>query len=389
VSLTGHLQIIWMENSSAHIERLLSIQTLPSSLRNAKTTSIMISSKAYAALDSKTPLQPYNLSRRSVGPNDVHIEILYCGVCHSDLHQARNEWGGSLYPMVPGHEIVGRVVEAGSQVSRFKAGDIAAVGVIVDSCRHCNPCKQDLEQYCIEAPTVTYNGYERDGKTLSQGGYSTNIVTNQHFVLRVDPGSDLKAVAPLLCAGITTWSPLRHLKVGKGMRVAVAGLGGLGHMGLKFAVSLGAEVTLISTSPEKEKDARRLGAHNFINVKDSAALKKFNSYFDVILNTISAPHDYKTYLDLLTLNGTMAIVGLPPEAQSVSPFSLLTNRRSIMGSCIGGIKETQEMLDYCAANNIVSDVEVIPMQQINEAFERMQKGDVRYRFVIDLASLKS
>ena len=348
----------------------------------------MIATKAYAALDSKSPLQPFNFNRRDLGPKDVHLEILYCGVCHSDLHQARNEWGGSLFPMVPGHEIVGRVVSVGSEVTRFKPGDIAAVGVIVDSCRHCNPCKTDLEQYCVEAPTVTYNGYERDGKTLTQGGYATTIVTDEHFVLRVDPNSDLKAVAPLLCAGITTWSPLRHLKVGKGMRVAVAGLGGLGHMGLKFAVSLGAEVTLISTSSEKEKDARRLGAHHFINSKDASALKKFNSYFDVILNTISAPHDYKTYLDLLNLNGTMAIVGLPPEAQAVSPFSLLTNRRSIMGSCIGGIRETQEMLDYCASNNIVSDVEVIPMQQINEAFERMQKGDVRYRFVIDLASLK-
>jgi alcohol dehydrogenase (NADP+) len=347
----------------------------------------MIKTKAYAALTEKDPLVPFQFERRDVRPDDVHIEILFCGVCHSDLHQARNEWGGSIYPMVPGHEIVGKVVRVGANVKNFKTGDLAGVGVMVDSCRTCKNCKADLEQYCEEGMTGTYNGLERDGKTIAQGGYSSQIVTDQKYVLRVSEKLDLKSVAPLLCAGITTYSPLRYAKVGKGTKVGVIGLGGLGHMGLKFAASFGAEVTLISSSAAKEKDAKRLGAHQFLLSSDEAKMKKFRGYFDVLLNTVSANHDYAPYLNLLGLNGNMLIVGLPAQAPIVHPFDLLNNRRSITGSMIGGIKETQEMLDYCAEKNIVSDVEVIPIQQINNAYERMLKNDVRYRFVIDLKTL--
>jgi len=318
----------------------------------------------------------------------VQVEILYCGVCHSDLHQARNEWGGSIYPMVPGHEIVGRVTKVGTHVTKFKEGDLAGVGVMVDSCRVCKHCRQDLEQYCVEGMTGTYNAIERDGKTIAQGGYSTQIVTDEHYTLKVSPKLDLKAVAPLLCAGITTWSPLRYTGVTKGMKVGVVGLGGLGHMGVKFAVSFGAEVTMLSTSRSKEADARKLGAHNFALTTDAEEIKKYNNYFDVILDTVSANHSYEKYLDLLDLNGKLIVVGLPPQPSEVAAFKLLNNRRSIIGSMIGGIKETQEMLDYCAEHNIVADVELINIQDINEAYERMIKNDVKYRFVIDLASLK-
>jgi alcohol dehydrogenase (NADP+) len=347
----------------------------------------MLPTKSYAALDSKTPLVPFQFDRRDLRPDDVHIEILYCGVCHSDLHQARDEWGGSIYPMVPGHEIVGKVVRVGTNVKKFKAGDLAGVGVMVDSCRTCKNCKADLEQYCEQGMTGTYNGLERDGKTIAQGGYSSQIVTDEKYVLHISDKLDLKAVAPLLCAGITTYSPLRYAKVGKGTKVGVIGLGGLGHMGLKFAASFGAEVTLISSSASKEKDAKRLGAHQFLLSTDEAQMKKYHSYFDVLLNTVSANHEYGPYLNLLGLNGTMLIVGLPSLPPTLHPFNLLANRRSITGSMIGGIKETQEMLDYCAEKNIVSDVEVIPIQEINHAYERMLKNDVRYRFVIDLKSL--
>jgi alcohol dehydrogenase (NADP+) len=349
----------------------------------------MLPTKAYAAQSPESPLAPFQFNRRDVGPNDVQLEILYCGVCHSDLHQARDEWGGSIYPMVPGHEIVGKVKSVGAQVKNFKAGDLAAVGVMVDSCRVCKNCKNNLEQYCEEGMTGTYNGYERDGKTIAQGGYSTQIVTDEKYVLHVSSKLDLKAVAPLLCAGITTYSPLRYAKVGKGIKVGVIGLGGLGHMGLKFAASFGAEVTMISSSPKKEADARRFGAQNFLLSTDDGQMKKYNSYFDVLLNTLSANHDYETYLNLLNLDGKMIVVGLPPQEPKVSPFAILKNRRSIIGSMIGGIKETQEMLDYCAEKNIVSDVELIPIQKINEAYERMLKADVRYRFVIDMGSLKN
>jgi uncharacterized zinc-type alcohol dehydrogenase-like protein len=348
----------------------------------------MIHTKAYAAYEPTKPLAPFEFTRRAVGAKDVQIEILYCGVCHSDLHQARDEWGGSIYPMVPGHEIVGKVVTVGNDVTKFKVGDIAGVGVMVDSCKTCKNCSNHLEQYCTEGMTGTYNAIERDGKTVAQGGYSTQIVVNEHYVLKVSPTLDLKAVAPLLCAGITTYSPLKFAGVTKGMKVAVVGLGGLGHMGVKFAASFGAEVTVLSTSPNKEADALRLGATKFVLTTDTVAMKAHANYFDVILDAISANHDYTKYLDLLDINGKLMVVGLPSEQPKISPFSLITNRRSIIGSMIGGMQETQEMLDYCAANNIVSDIELIDMQNINDAYDRMLKGDVKYRFVVDLASLK-
>lgn len=348
----------------------------------------MTATKAYAAYTATTPLAPYEFNRREVRPNDVQIEILYCGVCHSDLHQARAEWGNHIFPMVPGHEIVGKVIKVGNAVTKFKVGDTAGVGVMVDSCRVCKNCKNDLEQYCVEDMTGTYNSMERDGITISQGGYSTQIVTDEKYVLHVSDKLDMKAVAPLLCAGITTYSPLRYANVTKGKKVGVIGLGGLGHMGVKFAVSFEAEVTMISHSPYKESDAKRLGAHHFLLSSDKEQMKKYDSYFDVLLNTVSANHDYEKYLDLLDINGRMMIVGLPAEDPKVSPFAMLKNRRSITGSMIGGIKETQEMLDYCAVHNIVSDIELINIQDINEAYERLLKSDVRYRFVIDINSLQ-
>lgn len=347
----------------------------------------MFPAKAYAAQDSKSPLSPFSFERRSLRPDDVLIEILFCGVCHSDLHQVRHEWSESHYPMVPGHEIVGRVTDTGSQVKKFKKGDIAAVGVMIDSCRTCKNCGRFMEQYCDDGITGTYNGYERDGVTLAQGGYSSIIVTDERYVYHIPENLDLAGAAPLLCAGITTYSPLKFAGVTKGTRVAVVGLGGLGHMGVKFAVSFGAEVTLISTTPSKKNDAERLGAHRFLLSTDKSQLKEYESYFDVILNTVSANHDYKKYLDLLGLEGKMMTVGLPAEDPRVDPFALIKNRRSITGSMIGGTVETQEMLDYCGEKNIVADVEVIPIQQINEAYERMIRNDVRYRFVIDCKTL--
>ena len=342
--------------------------------------------KAYAALNEKDPLVPFQFERRELRPHDVQVEILYCGVCHSDIHQVRNEWGYSIYPMVPGHEIAGRVKNIGQNVAKFKVGDIAAVGVMIDSCRKCKNCKDLMEQYCAEGMTGTYNTMERDGVTVAQGGYSSQIVTDERFVYPISPKLDIKAVAPLLCAGITTYSPLRYADVSNGMKVGVIGLGGLGHMGVKFAVSFGAEVTLISHTASKQKDAKRLGAHNFLLSTDERQMKEARSYFDVVLNTVSANHDYEKYLKLLGLNGKMLVVGLPSEDPRVSPFALIKNRRSIIGSMIGGTKETQEILDYCAEKNIVSDVEVIPMQQINEAYERILRNDVRYRFVIDMST---
>jgi alcohol dehydrogenase (NADP+) len=348
----------------------------------------MIQVKSYATHSPSSTLVPYNFERRDVGDNDVHIDILYSGVCHSDIHQARDEWGDSLYPMVPGHEIVGRVVKAGKNVKRFKAGDLAAVGVMIDSCRKCKQCNEKMEQYCDEGMTGTYNTYERDGKTIAFGGYSTQIVTEQRFVYSVSDKLDLKGVAPLLCAGITTYSPLRFVGAGKGHKIGVVGLGGLGHMAVKFAVSFGAEVTMLSTSKSKEADAKKLGAHNFALTTDDSQMKKLQNHFDIIVNTISADHDYQNYLKLLGVAGKMIVVGLPHRDPVVSPFDLIKNRRSIIGSMIGGTEETQEMLDYCAAKNITSDVEVIPMSYINEAYERMIKNDVKYRFVIDMATLK-
>ena len=348
----------------------------------------MIPVNSYAAMSSNTPLEAYNFERRAVGPDDVQIDILFCGVCHSDLHQVKNEWGGSQYPMVPGHEIVGKVLSVGSNVTKFKVGDLAGVGVMVDSCKTCKTCAQDLEQYCEEGFVGTYNNKERNSDNITMGGYSTKIVVDEYYTFKIAPSLPLAAVAPLLCAGITTYSPLVYAGVKKGMKVAVVGLGGLGHMGVKFAVSFGAEVTVISTSPSKEADAKKLGATHFLVSTDKDAMSKYNSYFDVILDAISANHDYTTYLNLLGIDGKLMVVGLPIESPKVQPFSLVTNRRSVIGSCIGGMKETQEMLDYCAEHNIVSEIEVIPMQKINEAYDRMLKGDVKYRFVIDLASLK-
>jgi len=348
----------------------------------------MTTVNAYAAQSATSPLAPFNFDRRDVGPHDVKIDILYCGVCHSDIHQVRNEWGGSIFPMVPGHEIVGRIVKVGSAVKKFKEGDLAGIGCFVDSCRVCPNCQAGEEQYCEQGMTGTYNAYERDGKTPTYGGYSTQIVVDENYTLHVSEKLPLEKVAPLLCAGITTYSPLRHWKVGKGDKVAIVGLGGLGHMGVKFAVSFGAEVTVISTSASKEKDAKELGAHHFAVSKDFEQMKGLRNSFDFILNTVSAQHNYGDYLNLLNLNGTMVIVGVPPEPSVLGAFDVIGNRRSLAGSMIGGIKETQEMLIYCAEHNITSDVEVIKADYINEAYERMLKNDVRYRFVIDIASLK-
>lgn len=346
-----------------------------------------MSTKAFAASNATSPLGPFTFDRRAVGPKDVHIDIKYCGVCHSDIHQARDEWGGSIFPMVPGHEIVGTVIKVGNEVSKFKEGDTVGVGCFVDSCRTCPSCQQGLEQYCENGMVGTYNGREKDGSP-TYGGYSDNIVVTEDFVLKVSDKLDLKRVAPLLCAGITTYSPLRQWKVKKGDRVAVVGLGGLGHMGVKFAVSMGAEVTVISTSPGKEADAKALGAHKFLVSKDAEQMKAARNYFDIILDTVSAQHDIASYLNLLRLDGTMILVGVPPEPAAIPSFNLISKRRRLVGSLIGGIAETQEMLDYCAEHNIMSDVEMIDIKEVNEAYERMIKGDVRYRFVIDIATLK-
>ncbi|WP_242918368.1 NAD(P)-dependent alcohol dehydrogenase [Pontibacter liquoris] len=349
----------------------------------------MTAINAYAAFDAKAPLGPFTLERREVGENDVQIEILYCGVCHSDLHQVRNEWGGAMYPLVPGHEIVGRVTKVGNQVSKFKEGDLAGVGCFVDSCRHCPSCQEGLEQYCEEGMVGTYNSKQRNGRPEpTYGGYSSQIVVDAAYTLKVPENLELSRVAPLLCAGITTYSPLRQWKVGAGHRVGIVGLGGLGHMAVKLAASMGADVTVLSTSPEKEKDARELGAHHFAITKDKDVLKGLSRTFDFIIDTVSAPHDLNAYLGMLKRDGTMILLGAPPEPSPVAGFSLINGRRRLAGSLIGGIAETQDMLDYCAEHNIMSDVEVIPVDYINEAYERMLKGDVKYRFVIDMASLK-
>lgn len=346
----------------------------------------MTKAKGYAALTPTSDLGLWNFERREVGPNDVQFDIDYCGVCHSDLHQIRNDWFPGIFPMVPGHEIVGRVVKVGNAVTKFKAGDLAAVGCLVDSCRTCENCKDGLEQYCTRGSVPTYNGKGKDGLP-TYGGYSSTIVTHEDFVLHVSDKLNPAAVAPLLCAGITTYSPLRHWKVGKGHRLAVLGLGGLGHMAVKFGVAFGAEVTVLSTSPAKERDARALGAHKFVVTTESAQARSVKGYFDFIIDTVSAPHDFKFYLSMLKTNGTLILVGLPSAPIEIPPFSIVNGRRSLAGSSIGGIQETQEMLDYCAENNIVSDIEIIDIKNINEAYQRMLKGDVRYRFVIDMKTL--
>ncbi len=347
----------------------------------------MPTTKAYAAFDNKSPLRPFEAPRREPRGDDVTIDILYCGICHSDLHQVRNEWKNAHYPMVPGHEIVGRVSSVGANVTKIKPGQIAGVGCMVDSCRTCGPCERGLEQYCEQGSVQTYNSFERDKKTPTYGGYSKRVVVDQRFVLNVKEQGALEAVAPLLCAGITTYSPLRHWKVGKGSRVGVVGLGGLGHMAVKIAVAMGAEVTLFSSSGRKREDAKRLGIHEYVVSSDGAQMGKMGSRLDLIIDTVSAQHDIGSLIMTLRLDGTMVLVGAPETPLALPVFPLLMARRAIAGSGIGGIPETQEMLDFCAEHRVVSDVEVIPIQKVNEAYDRLAKGDVRYRFVIDNATL--
>jgi len=343
----------------------------------------------YAAHAARAPLAPYQFERRALGPNDVQIEILYCGVCHSDVHQARDEWGRSQFPMVPGHEIVGRVTAVGSNVSRYQPGDLAGVGVMVDACRTCASCNEGLEQYCEQGFVGTYNAKGRDGQ-ITQGGYSNRIVVDEAFVLRIPATLDLKTVAPLLCAGITTYSPLRHWNIGPSHKVGVVGLGGLGHMAVKLAAAFGAHVVLFTTSESKRQDALRLGAHEVVNSRNKDEMKAQLNRLDFILNTVAAPHDLNAFLALLKRDGTMTLVGLPdqdPPALKVG--RLVSKRRQLAGSSIGGIAETQEMLNFCAQHNIVADIELIPIQGINEAWDRMVRSDVKYRFVIDMATLKA
>src|SRR5437879_1083999 len=347
----------------------------------------MLPTRGYATKGPTSILEPFNFERRQPGPHDVLIEILYCGICHSDIHQARDEWGGSIFPMVPGHEIVGCVAGVGSQVKRFKVGALAGVGTIVDSCRVCESCKEGLEQYCAKHPSWTYNGLEQDGMTPTYGGYSSQIVVDEQYTLKISPNLPLANVAPLLCAGITTYSPLRHFEVGPEQRVGVVGLGGLGHMVVKLAASMGAEVTVFSTSKTKEQDARRLGAHNFVVSLAPKNLDALANRFDFILDAVSAPHDVNAYLNLLRRDGVMAMVGIPAKPLQVQSFSLILKRRKLTGSGVGGIRETQRSEEHTSEKNITSDVEVIPIQQIEAAWERTIKGDVRYRFVIDMKTL--
>ena len=344
---------------------------------------------AYGARSAQSTLSPLTIERREVGANDVQVEIMYCGVCHSDLHTVRNEWQNTTYPAVPGHEIIGRVTKVGAKVTKYKEGEVVGVGCMVDSCRTCESCKAGLENYC-ESPeglTATYNSPDKHTGKMTYGGYSTSIVVDEHFVLKIKATKDLAAVAPLLCAGITTYSPLRHWGVKKGMRVGIVGLGGLGHMALKLSHAFGANTVLFTTSAGKADDAKKLGADEVVVSKDAAAMEKQANKFDLILDTVSANHDTNAYLNLLKRDGTLVQVGAP-EQLPVIPFGLIFKRRTIAGSLIGGIPETQEMLDFCAERGIVSDVEVIPMENINEAYERMLKSDVKYRFVIDMQSLK-
>ena len=347
----------------------------------------MIQTQGYAAQNVNDRLAPFSFERRDPGPNDVVVDIQFCGVCHSDIHQVRNEWGGSKYPMVPGHEIVGKVTAVGSSVKRFKVGDAIGVGVMVDSCRHCENCEAGEEQYCVEGMTETYNSPDQKHGGITRGGYSNHIVVDEAYAYQLSPKLNLAATAPLLCAGITTYSPLRYWQAGKGKKVGIVGLGGLGHMGLKFAHAFGAHVVQFTTSESKRDDALRLGADEVVLSKDSDAMKAQGKSFDLILDTVSADHDVNAYMSLLRRNGTMVLVGLPPTPPTVHPNSVTSGRHSFSGSSIGGVKETQEMLDYCAEHGIVSDVEVIPIQKIEEAFERTVKGDVKYRFVIDMSSL--
>lgn len=367
------------------------MSTLTPSQELAPTTKKTFPAKAFAAQNSTSGMAPLTIQRREPRAQDVHIEILYCGVCHSDLHQVRNDWKDMLptvYPCVPGHEIVGRVVKAGSAVRKFKEGDLAAVGCMVDSCRVCANCRAGNEQFCDKMPTFTYNGEDKQLGGVTYGGYSSSIVVDEAFVLRVSDKVDLAATAPLLCAGITTYSPLRHWGVKKGQKVGIVGLGGLGHMGVKFANAFGAHVVLFTTSPGKAQDAQRLGAHEVVVSKNAEEMLKHAGSFDFILDTVSGDHNINAYLDLLKLDGTLTLVGAPANPVPIMVGSLLFRRRQFAGSIIGGIRETQEMLDFCADNGIACDIEKIRIDQINEAYERLLRSDVKYRFVIDMASLK-
>jgi len=348
----------------------------------------MFNAKAYSVASATAPLAPATILRREPGPLDVQIQILYCGICHTDVHIVRNEWHGTTYPCVPGHEILGRVVKVGPAVTKFKPGDLAAVGCMVDSCRTCENCRDGYEQFCTSGPTFTYNAPDKHTGGQTYGGYSESVVVDEAFVLRVPPNLDPAAAAPLLCAGITTYSPLRHHKVGPGQKVGVVGLGGLGHMGVKLARAFGAHVVVFTTSPGKAADALRLGAHEVVQSKNAEEMKRHQSSFHFILDTVAAKHDINAYLTLLKRDGTLTQVGVPAEPLEVQVFNLITNRRSFTGSLIGGIAETQEMLDFCGKHNITCDIELIPIQKINEAYERLVKNDVKYRFVIDMATLK-
>ncbi|MBU6409672.1 MAG: NAD(P)-dependent alcohol dehydrogenase [Verrucomicrobia bacterium] len=348
----------------------------------------MFEAKAYAARDAKSPLSPFTISRRDPGDDEVRIKILYCGVCHSDLHIARNEWGQTTYPCVPGHEIAGRVTQAGKAVKKFKEGDIAAVGPMCDSCRQCGPCRDGLEQFCENGTTFTYGSKDKRHGGITYGGYSESIVVSEAFAVRMPQNLDLAGAAPLLCAGITTYSPLRFHAVGRGKKAGVAGLGGLGHMGVKLAKALGARVVVFTTSPGKTQDALRLGADEVVLSTNEDAMKKHTNSFNFILDTVSAPHDINAYLQLLRLDGALVHVGLPPEPMGVDVGNLIFNRRKFTGSLIGGMAQTQEMLNFCGEHGIASDIEIISISKINEAYGRMLKGDVKYRFVIDMASLK-
>ena len=345
-----------------------------------------MNSRGYAALSAKAALNAFNFKRRELGEHDVALDILYAGICHSDIHQVAEDWGPSIFPMVPGHEIAGVVTEVGNKVSKFSVGDRIGVGVFVDSCRTCESCLKGLQQYCVQGMTGTYNGYERDGVTVAMGGYSNNFVINEDYAVHIPENLPMEGVAPLLCAGITLYSPIKHWKVQPGMKVAVVGLGGLGHMGVKFAVAMGAEVTVLSHSPSKQSDALAMGAHHFVSTKDSSNLKPLVKNFDLILNTVSAELVIDDYLNLLTLDGTLVVIGLPGKPYEVHAGTLLNGRRSLTGSMIGGIPEIQEMLDFCSKHSIVSDVEVIKPDYINEAYIRTINSDVKYRFVIDASS---
>lgn len=350
----------------------------------------MIQVKGYAALEANAPLAPFAFERRAPGPHDVQIEILYAGICHSDLHQAHADWGAKIFPMVPGHEIVGRVVAVGAHVTKLKVGDYAGVGCMVDSCRQCAACHDDLEQYCEQGATLTYNDIERDGTTPTYGGYSDQIVVEERFVVHIPDTLDLQGAAPLLCAGITSWSPLRHWAVGAGQKVGVIGLGGLGHMGVKFAKALGAHVVMITTSPEKGKDAERLGADEVLISTDADAMAAQANSFDFLLNTVPVAHDVNPYLLLLKRDRTMCLVGALEElTPAPNGINVIHGRKSLAGSAIGGMAETQEMIDFCAEHGIVSDVEVVAIQDVNEAWDRLAKNNVKYRFVIDMATLRN